>query len=267
MTLPTDVALKSSGYEGSTISRLAMLDTGWIFSWPDAGQAPFMEEVSLFAGEEFGALVFNALHGYYRQAIGCLRNAFETLITAAGLAVTGNQELFNRWRKGERQIGFGQARAWLRDSALGRQIDSDATPYSIFGDDNSSWTKSRYVRLCAYAHSQAGYNNADFWESNGPVFVPSALLVVEREFRETLLANWSGTANRARLFKSPSRRPRKRSFPITPSVSRRMLSFLHSSLRSCQECASFCGIKHSAKPSISRVKRSSGPLRLALLSM
>lgn len=29
-------------------------------------------------------------------------------------------------------------------------------------------------------------NNADFWESNGPVFVPSALTVVEVEFRETL---------------------------------------------------------------------------------
>jgi len=89
-----------------------------------------MEEVSLLAGEEFNALVFNALHGYYRQAIGCLRNALETLIAAAGLAVTGNQELFDRWRNGERQIGFGQARAWLRDSTAGRQVESDAAPHS-----------------------------------------------------------------------------------------------------------------------------------------
>jgi len=37
-----------------------------------------MEEVSLLAGEEFNALVFNALHGCYRQAIGCLRNAMLT---------------------------------------------------------------------------------------------------------------------------------------------------------------------------------------------
>lgn len=111
MTLPTDVALKSSSYEGSTVSRLATLDSEWIFSWPDPGAAPFMEEVSLLAGEEFNALVFNAMHGYYRQAIGCLRNALEILIAAAGLAVTENQELFNRWRNGERQIGFGQARA------------------------------------------------------------------------------------------------------------------------------------------------------------
>lgn len=185
-TLPTDVALKSSSYEGSTISRLAELDSDWIFSWPEPGEAPFMEEVSLLAGEEFNALVFNALHGYYRQAIGCLRNALETMIVATGLAVTGNQQLFNRWRNGERQIGFGQARAWLRDSTSGRQVENDAKPHSVFGDDDSSWTRSRYARLCAYAHSQAGYNNADFWESNGPVFVPSALTTVEQEFRETL---------------------------------------------------------------------------------
>ena len=190
MILPTDVALKSSSYEGSAISRLAMLDSEWIFSWPDPGESPFMDEVSLLAGEEFNALVFNAMRGYYRQAIGCLRNALEILIAAAGLAVTENQELFNRWRNGERQIGFGQARAWLRDSDPGHQIDSDASPHSIFGDDDSSWTRSRYARLCAYAHSQAGYNNADFWESNGPIFVPSALRVVEAEFRNTLALSY-----------------------------------------------------------------------------
>lgn len=188
--LPTDVALKSSGYEGATIFRLSSLDSDWIFSWPEPGEAPFMEEVSLLAGEEFNALAFNALHGYYWQAIGCLRNALETLIVAAGLAVTGNEELFDRWRNGERQIGFGQARAWLRDSRVGHQVESDAAPHCVFGDADSSWTKSRYARLCAYAHSQADYNNADFWESNGPVFISSALMVVENELRETMALSY-----------------------------------------------------------------------------
>jgi hypothetical protein len=55
--------------------------------------------------------------------------------------------------------------------------------HSVFGDDGSSWMRSRYARLCAYAHSQAGYNNTNFRESNGPIFVPNALMVVEREFR------------------------------------------------------------------------------------
>ncbi len=186
MTLPTDVALKSSSYEGSAISRLAILESNWIFSWPEAGEAPFMEEVALLAGEEFSALVFNALHGYYRHAIGCLRNALETLTVAAGLAVRGNRPMFVQWRRGENQIDYGQARAWLRDSSEGQKVEEDAAPHSVFGNDGSSWTRARYARLCAYSHSQAGYNNADFWESNGPVFVPKALVVVEQEFRETL---------------------------------------------------------------------------------
>jgi hypothetical protein len=127
-----------------------------------------MEEASVLAGEEFDALVFNAVHGYYRQAIGCLRNALETLMVAAGLAVTGNEPLFDKWRKVGQEIGFGQARAWLRDSLEGAHVDADSAPASVFGDEDTSWAKARYARLCAYAHSQAGYNNADFWESNGP---------------------------------------------------------------------------------------------------
>src|SRR6266508_4216809 len=110
MDLSTDVALKSSSYEGTLVSRLAQLHSDWIFSWPDPGKAPFMEEPSLLAGEEFDALVFNALHGWYRQAIGCLRNALETLMTAAALAAGKNSKSFREWRVGERQFGFGTAR-------------------------------------------------------------------------------------------------------------------------------------------------------------
>ena len=184
--LPTDVALKSSSYEGSLVSRLYQLQHDWVFSWPEIGEAPFMDELALLAGEEFDALVFSALHGWYRQAIGCLRNALETLIVGAALAVTDSHGSFEAWRAGTKEFGFGTARALLRDSPLGTEVDEDSAPASVFGDGDEAWAKRRYKRLCAYAHSQAGYNNADFWESNGPVFVPSALGVVETEFRETL---------------------------------------------------------------------------------
>ncbi len=40
-------------------------------------------------------------------------------------------------------------------------------------------------RLCAYAHAQAGYNNADFWASNGPVYRPNTYELVLDELRET----------------------------------------------------------------------------------
>lgn len=188
--LPTDVALKSSSYEGTLIGRLDQLHSDWSSSWPEYGEAPFMEEAALLASEEFDALVFNALHGWYRQAIGCLRNALKTMIVTAALAVTGNQKSFVAWRAGSRRIRFGSARALLRDSLLGSQVDADAAPDSVFGNADTSWTKELYARLCAYAHSEGGYNNADFWQSNGPIFVPAALQTVEAEFRETLALSY-----------------------------------------------------------------------------
>ena len=136
MVLPTDVALKSSSYHGSVVARLYELHSQ--FSGPQVGEAPYVEEAALLAREEFDALVFNALHGWYRQALGCLRNALETLAVASALAVTRNEEHFREWRDGAREIAFGQARAWLRDSQVGQQIDAEVAPHSIFGDGQTA---------------------------------------------------------------------------------------------------------------------------------
>lgn len=186
MDLPTDVALESTSQEGSRIARLHRLHSDWIFSWPEEDEAPFVEMPTLLAGEEFDALVFNAVHGWYRQALGCLRNALEILTVSAGLAVRNDRRIFDEWRAGTREVKFGNAREFLRDSTDGKQIDTQAAPQSIFGTHRRRWVKCRYSKLCSYAHSVAGYNNADFWESNGPLFVPRALALVESELRETL---------------------------------------------------------------------------------
>ncbi len=104
MGLATHVALESSGYMGSAVTRLNELHSDWIFSWPEPGTAPFMDYPALIAGEEFDALVFNALHGYYRQAIGCLRVSLETLTMAAAFAVTGDTASFEAWQKGAASV-------------------------------------------------------------------------------------------------------------------------------------------------------------------
>jgi hypothetical protein len=185
MSLATHVALESSSQMGSVVTRLNQLHSDWQISWPTPGSAPFMDYPVLIAGEEFEALVFNALHGFYRQAITCLRVALETLTMAAGFAVTGDAASFDAWQKGELEAKFGRARVLLRDSAEGQTIDA-ASPRPVFGDGNDSWINTRYKRLCDYAHSRAGHDNGGFWESNGPLFVPRALTTVEQEFRETL---------------------------------------------------------------------------------
>ena len=107
-------------------------------------------------------------------------------MSAAALAVTGDRVGYEAWRSGERQIWFREARERLRVSEVGGQIDREVAPASVFGGAATSWSRNRYSRLCAYAHSQPGYNNSDFWQSNGPVYSERALRVLETEISRTV---------------------------------------------------------------------------------
>jgi hypothetical protein len=145
-----------------------------------------MHGPALTAYEEFKAVVFNAVHGYFRQALGCLRNVLETMTAAAAMAVTNDTAWFTAWQNGADEIPMREARPLLRDSPEGRRMDAAVKPNLIFGDELTHWIKRRYAELCAYTHGAPGKNNVDFWQSNGPIFVPEALPIVEAELRETL---------------------------------------------------------------------------------
>jgi hypothetical protein len=213
--LPTDVLLRTTSHEGPTFDELAELRSLWTFMTPmEEHQAPYLFEAALLAGEEFNALTFIGPHGYYRQAFGCLRNALEVLTIGAGLAVSGNQTLFDKWRNGG-AVPFGNACDWLAASADGQQLDRSTAPAAIFRrKDPMAWITRLYERLCGYAHSKAGYNNIDFWESNGPVHVWGVLDRLVGETQETmalglvlLRIGWSDievTDEARRLLKNPN---------------------------------------------------------------
>jgi hypothetical protein len=201
MTLPTDVVLKTTSYEGTWAARVYRLASQWIDACPiDPTSAPFMHGPALTANEEFDAVVFNAVHGYFRQALGCLRNVLETLATGVSLAVTNDKAKHVAWQASTDEIPMRTARSALRVSSEGTRIDSAVgAPNAIFGDDKNHWMKRRYKQLCAYTHGAPGQTDVSFWESNGPVFVPEAFPLVENELRETLAfaylllkVGWSG---------------------------------------------------------------------------
>jgi hypothetical protein len=142
-----------------------------------------MHEPALLASEEFDALAFIAVHGFYRQALACLRNALETLLHAAFYAARKEEESFTRWREGEIRPRF-------LDSCLELERSPATAPIGALVFGPGGWARSLYDRLCAYAHSRGGYNNADFWESNGPVYRPKAFSLVLTEFWETLALSY-----------------------------------------------------------------------------
>lgn len=185
--LADDVAIRTTNWTGSAVGLVNAVSSQWLFATPvDPEGAPYAPEPALLAGEEFHALEFIALHGYYRQALGCLRNALETMTHAAALAATKREQDFDRWRKGDLELRFQASRKLIAESKTGQQI-AQRSGHPAFGDlSEGGWLAALYRRLCAYAHSQAGYNNADFWESNGPVYSPSAYMLVFDELRETV---------------------------------------------------------------------------------
>jgi hypothetical protein len=134
MTLPTDVVLKTTSYEGSLTHRLHQIASDWVWATPmEPDTAPFMHEPAIIAGEELDAAVFNAVHGYYRQAFSCMRNVLEVMAIAAGLAAARMKDEFAEWRNGK-EIFIGRARRFLENSSDGRRIDKSVTT-PIFGED------------------------------------------------------------------------------------------------------------------------------------
>src|SRR5690242_229347 len=66
VTLPDDVAIRTSNHYGQPLRVLDQHWTVWVFA-VDSVQEP-IGEAMLDAADEFRAATFNALHGYYRQA-------------------------------------------------------------------------------------------------------------------------------------------------------------------------------------------------------
>lgn len=112
------------------------------------------------------------------------------MAVAASFSVRSDAAGFDEWHSGRREVRLGNARDLIRDSEIGQQIERDGAPHSIFGLVDGAWMNTLYMRLCAYAHSRPGFNNGDFWRSNGPIFVRSALSVVESDCRETVAVRY-----------------------------------------------------------------------------
>jgi hypothetical protein len=112
VTLPDDVAIRTSNHHGQMLRILDLHWTAWVFA-VDPVQEP-IGKAMLDAAEEFRAATFNALLGYYRQACGCLRNALEVITTAAACQVSARADLLRKRKQGE--LGFGAACDALRSA-------------------------------------------------------------------------------------------------------------------------------------------------------
>lgn len=179
--LPDDVSIRTSNHHGSLLKTLYDLWGAWIeaVGWD---QDPLHDTI-LDATDEFQAVTFNALHGYYRQAIGCLRNALEQVIIGTYCQVCGKANEFTQWRAGQVQVSFGQACDGLAGAASVQPLNAHIRTTlgdSIFDQKTKAnpggWARRLYSELSDYSHTRPGCTNVDMWASNGPIYVYEAFI-------------------------------------------------------------------------------------------
>jgi hypothetical protein len=133
--LPDDVAIRTTNWIGSRVGLLHEISMQWLSAGPvDPQGAPYAPEPAFLAAEEFDALEYLALHGFYRQALGCLRNALETMTHAAAFAAMQRADDFQMWRDGSLELRFGISRQTIFTSPVGQRIEQRLPGGSVFGN-------------------------------------------------------------------------------------------------------------------------------------
>jgi hypothetical protein len=81
VTLPDDVAVRTTNYHGTQIKQLDELWGAWIECVGQKQDTMF--PVMLDAGDDFQAATYNALTGFYRLSVVALRSALEVTTIGA----------------------------------------------------------------------------------------------------------------------------------------------------------------------------------------
>lgn len=183
VTLPDDVSLRTSAYQGSMMKDVNDIWSSWIEKTAEHKKGDAVHFVMLHCFDEVSAARFNALCGFYRQAFGCLRNIVElATIGSLGQLAKWSKE-FEEWKKGNRRLSFGYACDGLlsasethaiRDHLKKNLSSGDSFFAQKSGGFSGGWARRLFDSLSEFAHSRPDYNNFAFWNSNGPVYVPKA---------------------------------------------------------------------------------------------
>jgi hypothetical protein len=150
MTLPGDVAIRTTSHQGTRVTILYELCSGWIDAMPLAG---IVAEAMLDSADDFAVALFNLTHGFYKQALSALRSALETMTLACACEIGGDTGKWSAWQSGE-AIKFNVTCNTLQSSSRFRILEDSARQavgLSIYAGDNGSgrnaWARNLYQRL------------------------------------------------------------------------------------------------------------------------
>ncbi len=193
ITLPDTVAFFTSNNHGRELHLMSQL-------WGECIQhlASEVQDETFYgmmsASDEFQAATFNALSGYYRVSIDCLRSALESLTVTTYCQAYGSKTEFAEWQTGQRDIGFGTACDKLTGAPcvqplttfLTRECGTDLFRQRQEGT-REGWVRVLYSGLSDYSHSRPGFEAGHMWGgSDGPIYEKSAFRWTHRLWLQTL---------------------------------------------------------------------------------
>lgn len=173
MTLPDDVAIRTTSHLGEWVALLHDLWADWIYSFP---RRSIITDAMLDCADDFSAALFNLVHGYYKQAIGALRNALETMVLACECTLSRANDKWKEWQEGK-EMTFRKILPKLAASA--RFVKLEAHVRSLTGgglfpeaenNEGIAWARNLYQRLSNFSHARGNLTNSVLWESTGPVY-------------------------------------------------------------------------------------------------
>lgn len=177
VTLPDDVAVRTSNYHGTALRELHDLWAGWVESLD--GVDGCLADVMLDAGDDFQSATYNSLTGFYRLSIAALRNALELVAIGTWAKVCNKDREFQEWRDGSRTLSFGTACDGLiaTTDPLRREL-RETVGDSLFDQkdstDEGGFARRIFGGISDFSHSRPGRTDGDLRDSNGPIYVRSA---------------------------------------------------------------------------------------------
>lgn len=185
ISLPDDVSIRTSDRFGSKLEQMNEYSDIWgriVLGIQSLSKRPRKSPMAIAAcdaADEFQASAYCALVGYYRVAFSCLRNVLEQMTIATRLALIGDPKSFADWRNAETRIGFGWAADTLPQSTEVVAVEQHlrkVTGDSLFAQSPKGFARRLFGQLSKYTHGAAGFTDADFRRSNGPIFVSKTFL-------------------------------------------------------------------------------------------
>ena len=177
VTLPDDVAVRTTNYHGTMIQQLHDLWGAWAECYGE--KQDFIFPVMLDAGDDFQAATYNAMTGFYRLSVAALRSALELTAIGAWAQVCGKHTEFSSWRSGKLSLSFGHAcdglygsTSTLRDH-LRATVNDGLFDQKVQGDEGG-FARRIFGGISNFTHSRPGHADGDMRESNGPIYVGSA---------------------------------------------------------------------------------------------